>query len=236
MKQFNFKNVSELAKYLLQNGTFTINSKHQKLRKWNVLLMCIATGDFNPAHCQPGFAKHSIFGTMVSHGIGTLARAEAVFLQEVQFTEIPVEVIALGLESKYRAALPIGSVYYYKFTISNMVSKKNRWDMDCEIQCIIVNSDGSEKMIAHEVWHPSFVDHSNNVPLEKLELLRPKSYLASLWDIFITQPANKVAIGLCMGVGVLTFASIAFFCFDVVHSAVTGAPPMLKEDIFAYCM
>lgn len=234
MKKNYFKNVAELAVYLIENGSFTFKSKQKKLTQWKVLMMCLASGDFNPAHCQPEFAEHSIFGTAVSHGIGTLARAEAEFLQEMQF-DVPVEVIALGLESKYKAALPVGSVYYYTYTISNLVSKKNRWDMDCQIQCTIINKDGSEKVIVNEMWYPSFVDHSDRVPVEKLELLRPKSYLANVLNIFVARPANAVAVSFIWGIGIINFLGIAFFIGSVFLTTLFGAPSLIKEDIFAYC-
>lgn len=210
-----FKTVSALAAYLLSHKSFTFTSKPKKLTKWKVLMMCLASGDFNPAHCKPGFAEHSIFGTRVSHGIGTLARAEAEFLQGIQF-DTPVEVIALGLESRYKAALPIGSRYYYTYEISNLVSKKNRWDMDCQIQCVITNPDGSEKVIMNETWHPSFIDHSTTVPAEKLEMLRPKSYLANVIEIFVVAPVSFSVEYLMMALGVLVLLSNICFAIWVL--------------------
>jgi acyl dehydratase len=182
-----FSTVNSLYQYLLNENVLIFETKIKKLSQFKVLLFSLATGDFNPAHCVPAFARHSVFKSVVSQGIATLARAEAEFLKMLQFEE-PVEVITSGLSNaRYIAPLKVGDRYKYRFTISNLQKRKDLWKMECAIECIVV-ADG-EKVIATWGWHPIF-DVKKGLSKDEEKLLKPKSYWRNVFEQFVLRPTS----------------------------------------------
>src|SRR5258708_3555387 len=126
-----FVSVEQMFLWLVEHEKLILTSKSTPLTPLHILLQSLSTGDFNPARCVPGFAPYSFFKGIISHGIGTVARAEGKFLELMQFAE-PVETIALGIENLvYNSPLRCGDVYYYVFEISNLrQATKRPWNTD----------------------------------------------------------------------------------------------------------
>src|SRR6187551_3448082 len=110
-----FDSVTDLFNWLTENQKLVLFSQPKKLRERSIFLQSIASGDFNPAHCLPTLRQTSIFKTLVSQGIGIVARAEGEFLQLLRFVT-PPEVIALGLDNlSYSSPLGVGNTYQYVY-------------------------------------------------------------------------------------------------------------------------
>jgi acyl dehydratase len=190
-----FVSVEQLFSWLQKNEKLVLVSKPRRLSRLRILLHSLASRDFNPAHCLSSFAPHSIFQTVVSHGIGMVARAEAEFLQLLQFKKAG-EWIALGIKDlSYLNPLRCGDTYEYVFEISKLQKGKKFWRMDCHITCRTINPE--KRVIAEWQWLPAFVEHE--LPEKTLEELRPKSYGWSILRSFVLDPSGPAAVLLIRG-------------------------------------
>jgi acyl dehydratase len=197
-----FSSPQEMSAWIAEHGPFVVESRSAKLSYFQILLHAVADGDFNPAHCIPGFAEHSIFGGIVSHGIGTVSRAEGQFLALVQFAR-PVETIALGIDNlKYLLPLRRGDVYRYTYEISELREHKSRWNALCHVACKATTFGKPERTVATWDWKPSFIEKPD-VSEEVLELLRARSYAQNLVDKLIRQPLEPFVMGVKWGVAML---------------------------------
>jgi hypothetical protein len=192
--------IKVLRESITANGEFVFETRPQRLTAFRILLFCIATGDFNAAHCMRAFLPYSLFSKkkegdlrLVSHGIATLARAEEPFVRLMEFAEIPKEIIAIGVNAEYKKPLYEGDWYYYRYTLTNLRLEKNLWRVDCHITCMALSPGESNwHSVAEESWSPAFVEKSD-VPAEARELLRIKSYARNVLDALIMRPAQTAA-------------------------------------------
>ncbi|MCX6753169.1 MAG: MaoC/PaaZ C-terminal domain-containing protein [Candidatus Nomurabacteria bacterium] len=215
-----FKSVEQLNNWLLENKVFSFSSQPKKLRKISILLHSLAGRDFNPAHIVSSFADKSIFKGIVSHGIEILSRAEGYFVQMIQF-EKSVEIIALGFESvHYYKPLRLGSVYHYKFEISNLRQVKGRWDFDCQVRCVV-----GDKIVAEWLWKASFVEHLE-LSQEMKKVLKPKSYF---WNVVNNFFINPLSNSFLFVIGVVVLLSPVFMILGNI-----GILPQSSVD-FSYC-
>lgn len=222
-----FDSIKGLQAALSQVGTLILQSRPKKLRRINILLQCLASGDFNPAHCVPDFAPHSILKGMALHGVGIISRAEAEFQQVLHFTH-PSELISLGQETKYRRPLLCGQKYWFRYELSNLREERGLWKFYCVVQCI---TQSSEKPIAEWLWHGAYVEHQ--VELE--QMLQPKSYAVNVIKYFVLQPLKTAT-----ATAILTTALIAImwcnswtnqqlvseFCKNPNELCLVGAAPL----------
>lgn len=201
-----FNTPADLHLEIANKGLVAFISEYKKLNRVKVLLFSIATGDFNPAHCVPGFEQYSFFKSMVSHGIGTVARAESEFLRNFRFSS-PSEIIATRLEDiKYLSPLRVGEKYQYVYFIHSGREKKNFWEFECKITC--KTFDG--RTIADWKWVFGIVEHKN-LPKEAIRMLRPKSYRRNLIDaLFLMPTATLGRLILVWGIIFLLFSYMIF--------------------------
>ena len=186
MEKLEFRSAQELHEYLQQHEFYVFTSKPKRLRHISILLYALAGGDFNSAHIIPGFEKYSIFKGIVSHGSGIICRAEGYFVNNVQFTEQPVEIVASGFESlSFRKPLRLHSVYCYEFKIYNFQKDKMNWKFDCDIVC--KTTYPKQEVIAEWKWKPIFVEHSK-VPKNELMTLKPKGYFSNVLKHLLFRP------------------------------------------------
>lgn len=192
-----FESVGHLLDWINTHGAFEVVSEPQKLTQGKISLFSLAAGDFNPAHTQPDFASRSNFGGIVSHGIATIARSEAEFVDFVakMFPSIPVEVIARGGEFRYDNPLYLGETFRFRFKLSRLryLADKNRWDLDCHIVCEVLGEH--PRAVMHSSWKPSLVVHK---PTQRnIEALRPRSRRRHALNIFVRRPLRTAcACGL----------------------------------------
>ena len=206
MEKLQFKSAQELSEYLAQHEFYLFASKPKRLKYISILLYALAGGDFNPAHIVSGFEDHSIFRGIVSHGSGIICRAEGYFVNNVHFTDKPVEIIASGFEFvNFRKPLRLNSVYYYEFKIYNFEKDKKNWKFDCDIVC--KTTYPQQEVIASWKWKPIFIEHSK-VPENKLKTLKPKGYFGNVLKHLLFR--QGLDFSFC-------FLSLFFFGFGPVY-------------------
>ncbi len=190
---------------------FIFHSEPKKLRSWNILLQSLASGDFNPAHCRPEFAKKSFFKSIVSHGIGIFARAEGQFVQLLpKYFSFPIEVATSKYEvgPDYHSPLRLGEEYQYRFEITNAQQRRRSCDLTCHIICEVIGPNA--RVVAEADWKPFLIDHSIDEGAEKA--LRPKSYLRNVFEILVVNPINwfmeRIALGIFAGIAIIVLVGI----------------------------
>jgi hypothetical protein len=192
--------IEALQESIAANGEFVFETQPERLTAFRILLFCIATGDFNAAHCVRAFLPYSIFTRknkkprLVSHGIATIARAEGPFVRLMEFANIPRETIALGISAEYKRPLYEDDRYYYRYVLTNLRLEKNLWKVDCHVLCMATSPERlTAHVVAEEHWFPAFVENPD-VPEEALDLLRVKSYARNLVDALLVRPVDAIQI------------------------------------------
>jgi acyl dehydratase len=181
-----FASPQAMHDWIKGHGSYTATSEPVKLTRFRILLHSIADGDFNPAHCQPKFAKHSIFKGMISHGIGTLSRAEGPFLELFQF-ERPVETIVTAITAVYTKPLRRGDTYRYTFTVRSLRQSKLGWHARVRVVCNAAPAGQPERTVAVWNWRPVFIEKPN-VPEKELSILRMRDYRSNLIAAIVPRP------------------------------------------------
>lgn len=194
------ESIQYLKEYLEEKDTFCFSSKPKKLNHFRILLFALATRDFNPAHIVSDFADKSVFKGVVSHGIGTVSRAEATFVEMVRFKE-PVELIAKGYGTiKYYKPMRLGYTYQYDYALSNLKPVKNRWEFDCHVIC--KTTEPEKQVIAEWVWKTCYVP-SPKLSIVERKMLIPKSYFWNVFNYLFFQPVIETTCLVVGGGGVV---------------------------------
>ncbi|HZS42993.1 MAG TPA: MaoC/PaaZ C-terminal domain-containing protein [Candidatus Paceibacterota bacterium] len=209
-----FKTIDQMFHWLQDNHKLVLVSKPRRLSRLRILLHSLASRDFNPAHCLSSFAPHSIFHSVVSHGIGIVARAEAEFLQLLQFDKAG-EWIALGIKNlSYLKPLRCGDIYEYVFEISNVRKSQKFWKMDCQVTCRSIGSE--QQVIATWHWIPALVKHE--LPEELLEELQPKHYGWNILRSFVIEPVKSlIIIGAALGAALIIFMGPMMCLINIIR-------------------
>ena len=76
----------------------------------DIVAFAALTGDYNPLHCDAEYAKDTIFGERIAHGILGLSIAEGQ-VERLGFIEGTVEAF-MGLEWKFRGPIKIGDTIH----------------------------------------------------------------------------------------------------------------------------
>jgi len=93
------------------------------------------TGDFNPAHINESFAKKSMFGGRIAHGM-----LSAGFISTVLGTKLPGPgCIYVSQELKFTAPVHFGDTITAKVKVINKNVEKNR--VELETECINQKDD-----------------------------------------------------------------------------------------------
>lgn len=226
-----FASPAAMSAWIAEHGSYVVESSPTLLTRFRVLLHSIADGDFNPAHCQPHFAKYSIFKGMVSHGIGTLSRAEGPFLELFQF-ERPLETIATAICAKYTKPLFCGDTYRYIYTVRSLRQNKLKWHARVRVVCMATSGNQPERTVAVWNWRPVFVEKPD-VPEKELETLRMGSYKENLFKALVPKPIRIAGTCAAYSCAVLfwlaLFAPLALNLFGRTSPAwdqAAQAPPL----------
>ncbi|MCX6152550.1 MAG: MaoC/PaaZ C-terminal domain-containing protein [Candidatus Kapabacteria bacterium] len=230
-KQELMFNSVELFSRWLSNGSneLAFSSVPKKLSWWKVFLFSLASGDFNPAHCQQEFASQSFFKDMVSQGIAILARAEGEFVKLFpKFFNCAFEIIARGhQDNKFHSPLFIGEIYQYDFKISKGMLVEGRCNFECQIVCRVVCNDA--RLISETIWKPAIVEHVGEVAAN---FLKPKSYWHNVFNILLWQPVKNYSLAfLFILVMLIALAHSVLYNVGVVHLS----SEEIKYFLNAYC-
>jgi acyl dehydratase len=96
----------------------------------DVEIFAAMSGDVNPAHVDPAFAKDDMFHKIVAHGMW----GGALF-STVLGTELPGPgTIYLGQSLRFRHPIGLGDTITVTVRVTEKSSKKHRVTLDCEAQ------------------------------------------------------------------------------------------------------
>ncbi|HML27499.1 MAG TPA: MaoC/PaaZ C-terminal domain-containing protein [Hyphomicrobium sp.] len=102
----------------------------------DIELFAAVTGDFNPAHVDPEFAKTDIFQGIVVHGM-----LGASLISTVLGTKLPGPgTIYLDQTLRFCHPVRVGDTLTVTLTVKQKVPPHNRVDLDCKA----VNQEGKE--------------------------------------------------------------------------------------------
>jgi phosphate acetyltransferase/phosphate butyryltransferase len=94
----------------------------------DVELFAVMSGDVNPAHVDPAFAKDDMFHKIVAHGMWG-----AALFSTVLGTELPGPgAIYLGQSLRFRHPVCLGDTITFTVTVAGKVSETHRMTLECE--------------------------------------------------------------------------------------------------------
>lgn len=104
----------------------------------DVVLFAGVSGDFNPAHVNAEYAKTTMFGQRIAHGM-----LSAGFISNVLANQLPGPgTIYLGQELKFVKPVFLGDTVTATVTVTEKIEEKNRLKLDTTV----TNQNG-EKVI-----------------------------------------------------------------------------------------
>ena len=104
----------------------------------DIILYAGISGDFNPAHIDSEYAKDSMFGRRIAHGM-----LSAGFISNVLGTQLPGPgTIYMGQELRFVKPVYIGDTVTATATVIERMEEKNR----LKLETVVVNQRG-EKVI-----------------------------------------------------------------------------------------
>lgn len=109
-------------------------SVSKTISEWDVYTFAGLTGDYNPVHINCEFAKDSLFGQRIAHGMLT-----AAFISTVLGTVLPgVNTIYLAQELKFKKPV------FYGDTITARVEVENKDDRrrSLDLKTVVSNQKG----------------------------------------------------------------------------------------------
>ena len=124
-----------------QNYTKEIKITSQMIEKFAEL-----SGDNNPVHLDDDFAKNTIFGKRIAHGMLGVS-----LFSTVLGTQFPGEgTIILNIEFKFIAPIYVDETVYLSFTIIKLFPVKKRLLIDT----VCKNQEGKKQIIGSvKVWY-----------------------------------------------------------------------------------
>lgn len=94
----------------------------------DIELFAVMSGDVNPAHVDPEFAKTDIFHGVIAHGMWG-----AALISTVLGTELPGPgTIYLDQTLQFRRPVRIGDTVTVTLTVTDKIPQKNRVNLDCK--------------------------------------------------------------------------------------------------------
>ena len=102
----------------------------RKFTQRDIDLFAVMSGDVNPAHVDPEFAKSDMFHKVVAHGMwgGSLISA-------VLGTQLPGPgTIYLGQTLRFRRPIGLGDTVTVTVTVATKDSEKHRVQLDCRVR------------------------------------------------------------------------------------------------------
>jgi acyl dehydratase len=82
----------------------------------DIVAFAALTGDYNPLHCDAEYAKSTIFGERIAHGLLGLAIAQGL-IERLGFIAGTIEAF-LGLEWKFRGPIKIGDTIHVEAQVA----------------------------------------------------------------------------------------------------------------------
>ncbi|ACP54803.1 MaoC family dehydratase [Saccharolobus islandicus] len=122
---------------------YKFTTKRRTITDADIILFAGLTGDWHPAHLDDIYAKNSIFGKRVIHGLLTLSILQGLLAQH----RIVEDIIALlGINNvKFKSPVFIGDTIWSECEITDSRESKNKpGNLIVTIHCIGRKQDNTE--------------------------------------------------------------------------------------------
>lgn len=93
-----------------------VTSPGRTVTEADIVAFAALTGDYNPLHCDAEYAKGTIFGERIAHGLLGLSIAQGQ-VERLGFIAGTVEAF-LGLEWKFRGPIKIGDTIHVEAQVA----------------------------------------------------------------------------------------------------------------------
>ena len=118
----------------------TFVTKGRTITETDILNFAGLSGDFNPLHTDEEFAKKTVFGKRIAHGLLGLAVSSGLS-QGLALTEGTL-LAFLGLEWKFAGPVFIGDTVHAEQTVSHLRATSNPKRGILTFDCKLINQDG----------------------------------------------------------------------------------------------
>jgi len=106
----------------------------------DIVAFAALTGDYNPLHCDAEYAKGTIFGERIAHGLLGLSIASGQ-VERLGFIAGTVEAF-LGLEWKFRGSIKIGDTIHVEAKVARKKEMRRLGGGIVVLDVAIVNQKG----------------------------------------------------------------------------------------------
>jgi len=132
------------------------SSLERTLTQRDILLFAGVSGDINPIHLDPEFAKSTFFGKVIAHGMWS-----GIFVSTILGTQLPGPgTIYLEQQFRFRRPVEIGDTLKVTLTVTEKEPEKKLIRFDSTI----VNQNGVTVVTGHTLVI---------APTEKLRVVKP---------------------------------------------------------------
>lgn len=117
------------------------------VREEDIIKYAEVSGDVNPLHMDENYARNSIFGTRIAHGMIAAGYISAIF-----GTKFPGPgCIFMSQSLKFKAPVRIGDEVETTVTIVALNEKRGRvtYDCICKVEEVVVLTGEAQLMIPH---------------------------------------------------------------------------------------
>jgi len=101
---------------------YEVISPGRTITETDVVMFAALSGDYNPLHTDVEYAKNTVFGERIAHGLLGLAIASGLAAR-LGFTEGTVEAF-LSLEWSFKAPIKIGDTVYFTAKVARKKAMK----------------------------------------------------------------------------------------------------------------
>jgi acyl dehydratase len=106
----------------------------------DIVAFAALTGDYNPLHCDAEYAKNTVFGERIAHGLLGLAIAQGL-VERLGFIAGTVEAF-LGLEWKFRGPIKIGDTVHVEAQVARKKEMQRMGGGIVILDVAVVNQKG----------------------------------------------------------------------------------------------
>lgn len=127
----------QLSNFVYEDLEIGTSSEFKKtLTEKELVLFAAVSGDVNPVHLDAEFAKKSMFGERIAHGLWSGSLISAALA-----TQLPGPgTIYLSQDLNFKRPVKLGDTLTVKLSVASKDDEKKRVTLDC----VVVNQDDKE--------------------------------------------------------------------------------------------
>jgi len=115
-------------------------SQGRTVTEADIVAFAALTGDYNPLHCDAEYAKGTVFGERIAHGLLGLSIAQGL-VERLGFIAGTVEAF-LGLEWKFRGPIKIGDTIHVEAEVARTKEMRRLGGGLIVLDVAVVNQGG----------------------------------------------------------------------------------------------